>query len=121
VVTAGAGLEYGFGLKGPRCGVIDAPRSQGRNHGGNGREIFAVIRPEIQAGTLPHPTSDGFKKVRLQEAVLMMAFLRPRIGKQNPEFVEGDAGGQRIDQLAGLGLDKVAVGEPGTLGLAFRA
>ncbi len=50
-----------------------------------------------------------------------MAALRPRVGKEHPELGEGDANGQRIDQLPGLRLDKVAVRESGALGLAFRA
>jgi len=78
-----------------------------------------MIRPEIQPGTLPCPAGQGFKKAGLQQAVFMMAFFRPRIGKQHPDFPEGDTRGQCIDQFAGLGLDKVTMGEPGALSLAL--
>ena len=79
-----------------------------------------MIRPEIQAGPLPRPGCDRFKERGLQQAVFMVTFFGPRVGKQDPEFGEGGAGRQRIDQLPGFRLDKVAVSELGPLGLALR-
>jgi hypothetical protein len=121
VVTGGPGLEDGFLFEGPWSGGVDPPARQIREKGGDRPEIFAVIRPEIQASALPHPAGDGRKEGRLQEAVLMMAFFRPRVGKQDPEFGEGDAGGQRSDHFPGLRLNKVTMGELGAVGFALRA
>lgn len=102
----------------PRGGGIDPPGQQGRDQDSDGSEILAVIRPEIQPRPLPHPAGDEFKKGGLQEAVLMMTFFGPRVGKQHPEFGKRDVRWQRIDQFASFGLDEVAVSELGALGLA---
>ncbi len=120
-MTGGAGLEYGYWLKRPLGSRIDAPSLQARDQCSYCPEIFIVVRPEIQAGTLPCPACDQLKEAGLQQTVFVVTFFRPRVGKQNPEFVEGNTGGQRINQLAGLGLDEMAVGELGALCLALRA
>jgi len=121
VIAGGAGLENSFRFERPAGSGFNSPRRHVRKFGGDGVKIFPVVRPEIKEGALPCPTRQGFKKARLQQAVLVMTFFRPWIRKQNPDLSKGDGIRQRIDQLAGLGLDKVAVGELGALGLALGA
>lgn len=97
---------------------IDLPGLQEWEHGGDSLKIFHVIGPETKTRALPCPPGNGFKKTGLQQAVLVVAFFRPRIWKQNPDLGKGDGVGQGIDQFAGFGLDKVAVGELGAFGFA---
>jgi len=77
-----------------------------------------MVGPEIEAGTLPHPPGRGRKEGGLEQAVLVMPFFWPRIGKKDPELGEGDASRQCIDQFPGFCLDKMTVGELGAFGLA---
>lgn len=119
MVTGCAGLKDGFVLERPRSGGINPPSLQAREQGGDGAEILAMIRPEIQAGTLPCPVGNGFKKAGLQQAVFVVTFFWPRIGKQDPDLGQGDEVWQRIDQLPGFSLEEMAVGEPGSRGLSF--
>ncbi len=51
----------------------------------------------------------------------MMAFLGPRVGKEDPNFGKRDAFRQTFDQLAGFGADEMAVGKFGAVGLALGA
>jgi hypothetical protein len=121
VVGGGPRLKNGFLFERPWSGGVDPPAWHTREKRGDRPEIFAVVRPEIQPGALPHPAGEQGKESRLQQAVLMVAFFRPRVGKQDPEFGERHPGGQRLDQFPGLRLDKVTMGELGALGLALRA
>ena len=77
-----------------------------------------MVGPEIEAGTLPHPPGRGRKEGGLEQAVLVMPFFWPRIGKKDPELGEGDASRQSVDQFPGFCLDKMTVGELGAFGLA---
>ncbi len=121
MVVGSAGLEDGFVFEGPQGGGIELPCLQRRDQGGNLVEILTMISPKIETTSLPHPASNEFKKVCPQQAVFMVTFFRPRIRKQNPNLGKPDARGQRIDQFARLGPDKVAIIEPGALGFSFRA
>lgn len=114
-------MEDGFLLEGPRSGRIDPPRRQIRKQGGDRTEILTVIRPKIHPGALPHPTGQGGEERRLHQAVLVVAFFRPRVRKQDPEFGEGDSGRQRVDRFPRFGLHEMTVAELGTLRLALRA
>jgi hypothetical protein len=120
MVAGGAGLKDCFLLQWPWRRGIDSPGGQAWEKGGGRAKILPMIRSEIKTRALPHPAGDSFQEVRLQQAVLVVALLRPRIGKQDPEFGEGDIRREGIDRFARLGLEKVAMREPGALGLAFR-
>jgi len=105
----------------PRGVGINPPAGQIRKQRGNGAEIFAMIRPEIDTGTLPHSTGQQGEKRGLENAVLVVTLLRPRVGKQDPGLGEGDTRRQRVDGLPGFGLDEMAVRQSRALGFAFGA
>lgn len=79
-----------------------------------------MIRPIEYSRTLPYPTRDGFEKLRLHDPVFVVALLRPRIGKQDPDFLEGESARQLTEKLSRLALDENAVGEARPFALAAR-
>ncbi len=95
-----------------------APGFQGREQRLHCKEVFLKIRAEIQPGALPRPSGGRLKKIRQQQAVLVVAFLGPRVRKKYPDFFEGYPGWQGEQKFPGFGEKKVTVGKPGALRFA---
>ncbi len=70
-----------------------------------------MVCAKIEASTLPRPTRNGVEEIRVENSVLMVTGLGPGVGKKNPYFVEGDVGGKRIEELARLRTNEVAIKE----------
>ncbi|MDP2136785.1 MAG: hypothetical protein Q8J74_02925 [Candidatus Didemnitutus sp.] len=77
-----------------------------------------MIGAKIKTSSLPCPTRDGVEEVRFENPVFMVAGFRPGIGKKNPNFGERHVGGKRIEELAGLRTNEVAVEELGSVALS---
>jgi hypothetical protein len=58
---------------------------------------------------------------RLHETMLMMALLRPRIGKEDKDRGKSHVVVKRFQKHLGLSLDEMEVAEPGSVALAKRA
>lgn len=69
-----------------------------------------MVGAEVKRRALPCPGSQRLKKIRLQNPVLMVAFFRPRVGKEHPDLLQGYARWQRIEKLPRLGLHEMTVG-----------
>lgn len=70
-----------------------------------------MIGAEKKASPLPCPCGDCFKKVDLQYTVLVMPLLRPRIGEEDPNFVESCPVRKRADEFARFALREVTIVE----------
>ena len=57
------------------------------------------------------PLGSVGEKVVLYKAVFVMSRLRPRIGKEDKEAVEGNAGRNDFEEQPGLGMKKVEIGQ----------
>lgn len=68
-----------------------------------------MIRAEKKASPLPCPCGDGFKEVDLQNAVLVMTLFWPRIGEEDPNFIESCPGRKRAEEFASFALREVTV------------
>ena len=120
MVGGGPGLKYGFVLERPGCGGDWLPS----RHGGKKRlhftEVPDVIGAKMQPGSLPCPTGQGFQKLRLQQAVLVVPFFGPGIRKKHPDFLESHPGRHGEQELTGLGPYEMKIGGPGPIGFASR-
>ncbi len=64
------------------------------------------------------PAGHGLEEFRFEQAVFVMASLGPRIGKQNPNFLESYPGRKHVQKFPRLGAEEMTVGQPGTIALA---
>jgi len=78
-------------------------------------EILLVIRAKIKTSPLPCPTGDGVEKVRLQQAVLVVPRLGPRIGKQDPNLFERGTYRECIEEFTRFSSQKGAIREVRTV------
>ena len=80
-----------------------------------------MVGAEKQPGTLHHPAGQGLEKQRLQQPVLVVPLLRPRIGKQDPDLLEPNNGRQCVQEFARFAAQKTAVFQVVAGAFFFRA
>ena len=95
-----------------------APGMQGREEGLHLAEIGAVISAEVEPRARLRPPGYSLKKIRLQQTVLVVTLLGPRVGKEHPDFFESNPWGQGEQKLPRFSQDKVTVSQSGMPGLA---
>jgi len=80
-----------------------------------------MIRAEIKPRPLPRPPGDRLEKLRPQHPVLVVAFLGPRIGEENPKLLDSDPGGKGVQKFPGFRPDEMAIGQAGPVRFAQAA
>lgn len=80
-------------------------------------EVGAKIEPAVGRGVVRGVR----KKLRLQDAVLAMTQLRPRIREQDENFIELRCGGKRLEEKAGFRAQKEEIFPSGAGALAQRS
>ena len=81
MVFGGAGLEDCCQFQRPGRDQIALPSFQVRYNRFDLGEIIEMVRAEIKSRPLSRTARDGFEELGLQQAVLVVPGLGPRIGK----------------------------------------
>jgi hypothetical protein len=68
-----------------------------------------MIGAEKQPGPLPHTLRQSLEKSRLQQAVLVVPLLRPRIREQHPDFLEHCCGWQGMQEFARFAAQEATI------------
>jgi len=121
MVGGGAGLEDRFSLENPGRGGIDPPQGLRSEDRGGLREIVAVVGAKIEARPLPRPRRKRIEERWLQQTVFVMAALGPGIGEKNDDRAKRGASWQRGEKVVRLGMEKMEVGQLGTIAFARGA
>lgn len=119
MVLGCATLEYGFVLEGPRrLGRCDLPiRIRGQECDGV-LKVRLVIGAKIQPRIALGPERDSVKELRLHESMLVMAFFRPGIGKEDKHVGKADMPREHFKKHLCFGLDEMKIAKLGAVALA---
>ena len=83
-------------------------------------EIVRVVRAKKQSCARCHARGEAREKLGLQNAMLVMAQLWPRIGKEDVDVAETDSGRQCLQKKPRFGLDEMEIAETGAVAFASR-
>jgi len=117
-VLPGALLKNRERIHRPRRSGRNAPSRQVAQCELDGVKIFLVVGAKIEGGVFPGSCSDRVEKLRLEQAVFMVSFLWPRIGKQRPYFRQRVSGREGVQKFAGLSPEEMTVGQTGAIPFA---
>ena len=78
------------------------------------------VGAEEEAAPLPCPGAEFVQKSRLKQAVLVVPFLGPRIGKQQVGIQKPGVGGQFPQEVARVAAEKMQIREAGPVAFAGR-
>lgn len=78
-------------------------------------EIRSIISAEIELAGGDRAGGDFGKEIGLEDAMLVVPKLRPRIGKQDEQFRKPRAGRKCVEKETSFGVDEVQVCEPGAV------
>ena len=83
-------------------------------------EVGFVIGAKKKAAPLPCPRSQLTKKLRLEEPVLVMAFLRPGVGEEHINIKQPDADGQFMEKITRLATEELQITQACAIPLVQR-
>lgn len=86
-----------------------------------GGEIGGVVRAKTEVGAGGGFVGERVEKLRLHEAVFVVAAFGPRIGKKHKYPLKNNMRRQRADDFGGFGSEKNEVGEFGAVAFAQGA
>ncbi|MDB6094168.1 MAG: hypothetical protein JWM32_1730 [Verrucomicrobia bacterium] len=101
-------------FEGPRLGD-DLPIGVSIDGGLGVAEVGFVVGPEMQASALPCPLCSCGQKLRLKDAVFLVAAFWPRIREKDIDIGKRYAGGQRIEKIERIGVEEMEVIEFGSV------
>ena len=82
-------------------------------------EIFRVVGPEMQARSRVRTGGKSIEHGRLDEAVFVVAFFRPRVRKEENDFRKAATFGQGEEKFRGFSLEKGEVFQRGKFAFAI--
>src|ERR1017187_1907568 len=80
--------------------------------------IWLVVGAEKEATPLPCPRAEFAQEIRLEQAVLVMAFFWPRVGKEHVNVRKDHTGGEFAQKITGLAADEMQIREAGAIAFA---
>ncbi len=80
-----------------------------------------MVGTEIEPGPLPRPLGDPGEEIRLQDAVLVMTLLGPRIGKQDEDIGGPSVDRKHLKKHPGLREKEMKVGQTGPFAFPLGA
>jgi hypothetical protein len=81
-------------------------------------KIRPVVRTKEKAAPLPCPGGKPGQKIRVEQAVLMVALFGPRVWEQHVNVRKRHAGGQFMEKVAGLTTEEMQIREAGAITFA---
>ena len=101
-------MKNGGIFENPMIGTY-SPFRVGANHLFRGRKINVIVGPEIKAGCFRKPWAEVGEKLGLDQAILVVSSLGPRIGKEHEQFGDKNMRRYCFQVILRTGVDKMQV------------